>query len=266
MNKYSLNFGTNLNKKLDDLYSGHQALVVRLAQRCKDKGFSCLKFKSDALRLAVCLEYLKFTKAQYDSLGIDNSVFDDTIKDIQIWCENNNNEGLKNYNWIKNHLKCELFKIGRLQYQIYPCKNATLNYQKLPFKFGDNLIYVHIPQGEKLVFEDCVDSLKQAKEFFATYFPDYDYKYFFTESWLLYSKNNEFMREDCNIIKFQSLFVNHYDFAYEGQTIERVFGKKKLLVKNYPENSSLQKSLKNYILCGGKAGIGIATIRKDSIK
>ena len=122
MNRYSLDFGNNLNKKLDDLFLGHQALVVRLAERCNNKGFSCLKFKDDVLRLAVCIEYLKYTKAEYDKLGIDEKVFFDTVKDIEIWCQNNKYKGLKNYNWIKNHLKCELFKIGRLQYQICPCK------------------------------------------------------------------------------------------------------------------------------------------------
>ena len=265
MNKYSLDFGTETNKKLDDFYLSHQALIVNFALKCKNNGFSCLKFQNDLMRLAVCLEYLKYTKVEYDRLGIDEKIFFDTIKDIEIWCSNNNNKGLKNYNWIKNHLKCELFKIGRLQYQIYRCNNATLNYQKLPFSFGDNLIYVHIPQGEKLNYDDCVASLSMAKSFFSKHFPEFSYKYYFSESWLLDSKNNEFMDEDCNIIKFQSLLVNHYDFLYDGQAIERVFGKRRLFVKNYPDNSSLQKRLKAYMLNGGKAGIGVASIDVDTL-
>lgn len=265
MNRYSLDFGNNLNKKLDDLYSGHQALVVCLADKCYKSGFGCLKHKNDLLRLAVIIEYLKFTKAEYERLNISDSVFSDTIKDIEIWCQNNKDKGLKNYNWIKNHLKCELFKIGRLQYQLYPCKNLTLNYDKLPFNFGDNLIFVHIPQGEKLDYDACVQSLNDAKAFFSVHFPEYNFKYFFTETWLLYSKNIDFMSADSNIIKFQSLFEHHYDFAYEGQAIERVFGKRRLIKKNYPENTTLQISLKKYMLSGGRAGLGIASIDKDTI-
>lgn len=265
MDKYGLDFGKELNLKLDDLYSNHQALVVTLADKCHNNGFSCLKHKNDVLRLAVCLEYLKFTKANYDKLGIDDKIFFDTIKDMEIWCVNNSNKGLKNYNWIKNHLNCELFKIGRLQYQIYPCKNVTLQYDKLPFSFDDNLIYVHIPQGEKLDYNECLLSLKQAKAFFEKHFSNYNFSYFFSETWLLFSKNSEFMSSDSNIIKFQSLFDHNYDFYYDGQAIERVFGKRRLFIGSYPEDTSLQKSMKKYLLNGGKVGLGISTINKDKI-
>ena len=72
--------------------------------------------------------------------------------------------------------------MGRLQFQIYKCDNRTLNYDLLPFNFGENLIYVHIPQGEKLVYAECVNSLKNAKSFFGEYFPNYDFDYFFVKA------------------------------------------------------------------------------------
>ena len=56
------------------------------------------------------------TFAKYKKLGIDDSVFYNTMRDIKIWCKNNGNKGLNNWGWIKNHLKCELFKLGRLQF------------------------------------------------------------------------------------------------------------------------------------------------------
>ena len=43
----------------------------------------------------------------------------------------------------------KLFKIGRLQFQMYKAPMGP-DYTKLPFKRGDNLLYIHIPQGEKL--------------------------------------------------------------------------------------------------------------------
>ena len=53
-----------------------------------------------------------------------------TMSDIKIWCEKADNKGIREYMWFKNHLKFELFRLGRLQFQIYPCKNKTLLYNK----------------------------------------------------------------------------------------------------------------------------------------
>src|SRR5699024_7805843 len=133
-------------------------------------------------------------------------IFYDTMDDIRIWCENNNNKGLKNYRWLKNHVSLELFKIGRLQYQFYTCKSRFLKYSLLPFDYGEKVIYVHIPQGEKLVYSDCVSSIKEAKIFFEKYFPGYSYRFFFCESWLLFAENWQFMEPSSNILQFSSLF------------------------------------------------------------
>lgn len=204
-------------------------------------------------------------KKEYEKLGIDDQIFMDTMKDIAIWCENNHNKGLKNIGWIKNHLKAELFKIGRLQYQIYPCKNKTLKYDKLPFDYGDNLIYIHIPQGEKLWFGDCVISIKGAIKFFEDLFPNYSYTYFFCESWLLFEDNWMFMAPDSNILQFQSLFNIEYNVKNDHQAIERIFGKRHIIKKLYPQNTGLQHSTKEFLLHGGKLGEGIGTINKNEI-
>ncbi|MDE5995558.1 MAG: amidohydrolase, partial [Eubacterium sp.] len=181
--------------------------------------------------------------------------------DIRIWCENNDNIGLKEYNWIKNHLAFELFKIGRLQFQLFKCNNPTLNYKKLPIKYGDKAVYIHIPQGEKLDYDACVASINSAKAFLKEYFPKFKFEYFFCESWLLYDKNKEFMDENSNILKFQSLFNIAYSVQDDKQAIERIFGKKEKDVHCYKQETSLQKSAKEYLQNGGKLGLGIGYIK-----
>ena len=255
----------SLEKRLLELIKADEEKITIIAEKCKENGFSHLKKENELMRLAVCIKYAEYTKEEYERLGISEKIFFDTMHDIAIWCENNENRGLKNYNWIKNHLKAELFKIGRLQFQLYPCKNKTLNYSKMPFKYGENLIYIHIPQGEKLIYADCVASIKAANDFFAHYFPEYEYTYYFSESWLLFDENYLFMQSSSNILQFQSLFEIVDSLPIDAQAIERIFGKRRLFKRNYPENTSLQKSARAFMLDGGRMGIGIGVIDKNEL-
>ena len=237
--------------------------IDKLAHKCVTKGFHNLGGKSPMMALAVILKLAVDVKDNYDKKGIDEKIYYDTMSDIKIWCENNGNKGIKNYGWLKNHLRLELFRLGRLQFQLYECKNRTLNYKRLPFSYGERVIYVHIPQGERLDREKCLESFRMSEEFFKRYFPEYKYKWYFCESWLLYEGNKEFMAENSNILAFARLFNHCYSVKVDVQTIERVFGKRRLLKKHYPEKTSLQRSLKKYMFSGGKAGVGIGVIDRN---
>lgn len=261
----SIQLDEALKQKVIDLTQKDEVKILSLAKKCNDGNFSCLAFKSDLIRLAVILKCAENTYEKYKQLGIDDSIFFDTVDDIRIWCENNDNKGLKNYNWIKNHISFELFKIGRLQYQFCTCKSKILKYNLLPFDYGEKVIYVHIPQGEKLVYSDCVESLKAAREFFSKYFPDYSYRFFFCESWLLYGENWQFMEPSSNILQFSSLFDVVYSNDIDNQAIERIFGKRQRKIEKYQENTTLQRNAKAYMKNGGKLGIGIGVIERDLI-
>lgn len=248
-------------KKLQTLINKDSARICRCAEACIKKGFHHLKGKSQIFILAVILKLADDIKAEYDRAGIDESIYYDTMSDIKIWCDKTDGKGLKNYGWLKNHVSFELFRLGRLQFQLYECKNKTLLYDKLPFGYGDKLIYVHIPEGESLDEEKCKASFLMAKDFFSRCFPEYEYRFFFCESWLLYEGNRDFMAKNSNILKFMSLFDIRYSVKIDVQAIERIFGKRKLLKKSYSEKTSLQKRAKQYMLSGNQLGIGIG-IRK----
>ena len=257
MEKLKLNH--TLGKKLADIMNDQRRKIQTLSDELP-RNPDCLKNETDIVRLAVIVKSLEKTKAYYNYLNISDDIFYDTISDIRIWCENNGNEGLNNYQWLINHIKAELFKIGRLQYQLYTCNNDTLDYTCLPFDYGENVIYIHIPQGEKLVYEDCRHSILMAKEFLKTYFPDFTYRYFFCESWLLFNGNSSFMRHDSNIVKFSSLFNIVYSDFDDKQAIERIFGKNLKNIDDYPEKTSLQKAAKKYLQKGNSLGMGIGII------
>lgn len=260
------NIDESLRIKVIDLAHKDKVKILCAVNEMKKGNFKCLSGKSDLFRLAAVIEFAVVTKEKYKELNIDEKIFLDTMDDVRIWCENNLNKGLKNYNWIKNHLNCQLFKLGRLQFQMFKCKNPTLLYNRLPFNYGDNLIYVHIPQGEKLIYADCISSLKQAISFFSEYFPEFEYRYLFCESWLLFEDNWIFMNPSSNILQFSSIFEIAYSVKEDSQAIERIFGKRRLNKKNYPEDTSLQKNAKAFMLNGGKLGIGIGVIDKETLQ
>ena len=267
----------NLIKNLADLAKKDKVGILRLSEKLYKGNVSCLVGKSPLVKLAVVLKSAEKTRLKYNQKGISDDIFKSTFGDIKIWCENCDNRGLENINWIKNHINFELFRLGRLQFQIFTCSNPALNYSKLPFNRAEKVVYIHIPQGEKLDFDECIDSLKMADEFFRKYFPDYNYKYYFCESWLIFENNREFMAENSNIVKFMSLFDIHYSVNAETQAFERIFGKdinnnsliyklnknkRKSDINSLQEFTSLQKSAKYYLQSGNKLGIGIGTIPK----
>ena len=130
---------------------------------------------------------------------------------------------------------------------------------------GLGLDYFLLSLLEKLNYDECIKSFRTAGEFFKKHFPDYSYKYYFCESWLLYEGNRDFMNADSNILKFSSLFSHVYSVKIDEQAIERIFGKRKLFKKYYPEKTSLQKSAKAYMQKGGKLGVGIGYIDKSRL-
>ena len=238
----------NLIKNLADLAKKDKVGILRLSEKLYKGNVSCLVGKSPLVKLAVVLKSAEKTRLKYNQKGISDDIFKSTFGDIKIWCENCDNRGLENINWIKNHINFELFRLGRLQFQIFTCSNPALNYSKLPFNRAEKVVYIHIPQGEKLDFDECIDSLKMADEFFRKYFPDYNYKYYFCESWLIFENNREFMAENSNIVKFMSLFDIHYSVNAETQAFERIFGKdinKKSL--NNKMNIKIRKRDINYL-------------------
>lgn len=257
-----INLDNQLKSKVIDLAQKDKVKILSLANKCTGSNYNCLRFRDDLTRLAVIIEKANNTYDKYKQLGIDEEILFKTLDDIRIWCENNDNKGLANYNWIKNHLNCELFRIGRLQFQFFKCSNKLLDYNCFPFDCGEQVVNIHIPQGEKLIYSDCVTSLKEAVEFFNKHFPDYSFSYFFCESWLLYGDNCLFMEPSSNIMQFSAMFDIVCSSDIDKQSIQRIFGKRQFNKMKYQENTSLQKSAKAHLLNGGKLGMGIGIIDK----
>ena len=147
-------------------------------------------------------------KKGYAEKGIGLDILYATLKDIrfyaQIWSELKGKLCLAGeYEWLKRHLGMRLFRLGRLQFCMGKSEHT------IPEKglfAGDNVLEIHIPDDGPLTPAACQASIEMAHTFFAKYFPEFQYKHFTCDSWLLDITIKDLLREGSNILAFQELF------------------------------------------------------------
>lgn len=181
--------------------------------------------------------------------GIPREITVATLKDINIWIENHRQLtgewGVMEFRWLLNHCRSDLFRLGRLQFRIN---------QSIPGAPGEWAIETHIPQGEPLTKEACLQSFALAKDFFARYFPQYAPQCFTCHSWLLSPEFAKILDEKSNIVQFMRLWIQVPCKPDDSnQAIKRAFGLNfsREELANAPENSRLQRALKRHLLSGG---------------
>ncbi|MGN0519283.1 MAG: acyltransferase domain-containing protein [Candidatus Fimenecus sp.] len=243
----------------------HLSACTRRLRRNRKKGA--------AFCLAFCLLQAEQAYTEYRKRGIPDEIYYDTMRDITVWVNTLQKEenivGLAEISWLRHALYLNLFKIGRLQYQFFTTNHllSGLSPQKdYPVKSGEAVLNIHIPAGSRLSLDDCRKSLSAAQTFFETYYPQYDYKGFVCDSWLLDCHNADFMRPDSNIVRFRELFDAVYQTAAPHNEItRRLWGTEtlsKAKIATFPTETDLQKRTKAYLLSGGKTGNGYGFIVK----
>ena len=214
-----------------------------------------LKKEDNAVQklLALSLELALRAERLYKENNIQNDIYLNTMSDILIWCENcfeNCGEyGIDNIDWLLRHFNLKLFRLGRLQFEpVINQEDFILN--SIIVKSGKAILNVHIPQGEKLDYGECLKSYKNAYEFF-----NRKYNIFVCDSWLINPKLKTILSPQSNIIKFQNNYTVISENANSRQCEERVFHDIKDNPAEYPENSVLQRSLKKALINGESFGM-----------
>lgn len=224
----------------------------------KEKKMPC---QSAAEKLAVTLSAADIARVRYAELGIPQDIYFDTMSDIGVWagqCRAQGGEGLENTPWLAHHVRLELFKLGRLQFQ--PIKRpvilnmglaCALRLRKLP----EMCLNVHIPRGGRLDRSACEAALYGAPMFFKKYFAA-EYTAFFCLSWLLYPGNEKFMDKKSNILAFAKLFDPAGSCKSNGDTLYYLFGSRRIDPEKTQAHTSLQKAALEYYKKGGRFGLG----------
>lgn len=269
-----------LAEKIESFIKKRELIIKFCLAFCRKNRWEPFLKQKPMMKLALVYAFLPTVLDRYNEKKISEDIFWDTMSDIKIWIDDHkartDDDGLYELHWIMHHMNLNIFKLGRLQYQ------KLFWYYKTPYEkngvkisFGDKIINMHIPRGEKLDFDACKESLQMAEKFFTKHFPEYPNNKFMCHSWLLYPNNKDFMPENCNILKFQKLFDIVEEKESPQQTFLWLYGvklnnpdlmKNKKETGNYgfidkiPQKSSLQKSTVEYIKNGGTFGEGLGVI------
>ena len=215
----------------------------------EDYDLSCEDGESNLLHfLCFCEELEK----EYNKRNIPKSILLDTLGDIVVWTKTwSSLKGrlyLGELAWLSRHMGMRLFKLGRLQFCM---ADSEFDIPEKGLKKGAPVIEVHIPEGEPLLYDECVKSLDMARSFFAEYFPEYEYSLFTCHSWLLDGSLKELLRRDSNIFKFAGLFKisrNDPSDALLGYLFR--WGIKRGELGECAPSSSLSRRVKESILAG----------------
>lgn len=271
-----------LANKVEYYIERHKGKVKFFLMFCHKNRWEVTLKQRPMMKLSLIYAFLPTVWDRYKEKNLPEEIFWDTMTDIKIWIDDHrartDEDGVYELHWLMHHMNLNIFKVGRLQYQklIWYFK-TPYNKNGIGIKFGDKFINMHIPRGAKLDYDECVKSLDMAKDFFATYFPEFPNNKYACHSWLLYPGNKNFMPEGCNILKFASL----YDIIEENEDPESaylwLYGKKfknSELIKNrketgsyghideLPQKTSLQKSTIDFIKNGGIFGEALGVIIK----
>ena len=144
----------------------------------------------------------------------------------------------------------KLFRIGELEYEMTNWKSEPV-------------ISIHIPSDSDILHEKCVESIKQAKDFFIKYFPDYSNCKYICDSWLLSPTLKELLPGTSRIIGFQNMFdiveskpdsesfiewvyrINAFEFVpkeNDAGEVEMVYQKTDINFDEWPEDTSCRRT------------------------
>ena len=244
----------NSNKDLIELALNWSVYIFSEKDIFKQLPLSKLSIPKSAplLPVMVLLSGLDDLKSFYKKNNIPDKVLTDTLYDVgrvMDECYARNNRYVIEpaiFEWLNMHFTGRLFHLCRLQFE------AIKFYEDNDYlKKGDYVINVHIPAGDKMLHDDVAESYRQAVVFFRKLLPEYNFKYFICESWMLSPQLSDILDQSSNLIKF----FNDYELYGTGENdgfFDNIFVKKPTDLNTLPEKTTLQRAIKNLLLSGEK--------------
>lgn len=186
-----------------------------------------------------CLRTWKF----YEEKNISGQIYVDTMKCFTRFVsehrESFGHYGFDRDFWVVRQMSGLLFRLGELEYEMIR-------------EDGTACLSIHIPSDAVLAEEKIQESCCQARDFFAGRFPEYADADMVCHSWLLSPTLRELLAPGSRILGFQEHFAIRETGDYDDEFLQWVFKRKDIPTQNLPENTSLQRRMKEYLLRGGK--------------
>lgn len=280
------------------------------------------------LYLLVLLSGLPELERFNEAHAVPKEVARETLSDIDRWLGGEEDEPLQPpwgitphaIGWLINHLKGELYRLGRLQFQF-----GTSHYEIVAFRnrssravlalSGEGIryredggrvtegvesgagawtarlivtdqqitgtpilpegrahreevtlntaewervlapempaVYIHMPAGGPMGYEECGESLRRALEFFPRHFPDRPFDAFTCGSWLLDSELQDLLPATSNIVRFQREFYLLPIGLQPRYLYRRIFGSETLDPETAPRDTALRRAVLDIVSSGG---------------
>lgn len=238
--------GSRINLMEIDVYL-RRLTDIKTAAQAYQSLTTLLKDDPGQLKMLYCqMECARRVYEKYREKRIPDKYFVDTMKCFTRFIEECREKNGRYYFdrgwWTYRQLSMTLFRVGTLEYEF--CTHE-----------GEPVMGIHIPSDADLSRDSVDGSLKQAGEFFRNYFSDYKYNKYTCDSWLLSSALLPLLPEKSNIRSFQQRFHIIRENAEDKEYIEWVFqAAADTAYENLPENTSLQRKIKKFMLEGGTVG------------
>lgn len=204
-------------------------------------------------RLCCMLRCAMRAKANYHRLGISQQIYVDTMaafsRFVREHMDSYGRYGFDRGSWTPRQVSCKLFRIGQLEYEL-----TSLD--------GEDIVSLHIPTDVDLRPEVLRPSLQLGLEELYRLFPAYRSKRIWCHSWLLSPLLKDFLPEKSNILRFQELFCIQPEGTPGNDVLLWVFKNPKLPREQLPEDTSLQRKLKRFLLEGGVFLEGVGDLKQ----
>lgn len=177
----------------------------------------------------------------YQKTGLSDEIFIDTMACFTRFT----NEHFISYGcygfdrafWTVRQVSGKLFRIGQLEYELLT-------------EDGKNVVSLHIPSDADLRLPLLRQSYDAAKVLIDQRFPDFAGVPYVCGSWLLSPNLKDLLPAHSRILAFQRSF--DVQKTYSGEEFkEWVYKRTDIPNADLPENTSLQRNLKAFLLSGG---------------
>lgn len=206
--------------------------------------------------LVISLLTASYTKDIYEEQKISHSIFLDTMKCFPRFIKETKEKigrlTYDRFHWTWRQLSMQLFRLGTLEFEW-----TAVPIKIQPYLYGEQekALSVHIPSDAVLTEEMLTESFTQAKVFFG------ENVTFYCHTWLLSPNLNTLLDTSSGIHCFYKQFqiVGTEDsnaLCYNWLFQSPLSTKTELL----PEDTSLRRSAKEYLLNGGCLGTGWGVI------
>lgn len=225
-----------------------EAMIAMLADfdRAEEgyRGLAQLLGEDDMAMLACQMEAAARCCDKMTALGVPETVMVETMKCFTRFLgetlEMTGEERFDREWWTWRQTGGRLMRMGQLEYELVP---------------ENKVISVHIPSDAVFTPENVDASLALAHELLAKVYPHWSGADYVCHSWLLSPELGKLLKEGSNILSFQ----NRFRITQVEPDAKDFYGwlfrvKEDTPVEELPENTTLQRSVKQRLLAGGNIG------------